>query len=431
MPISQPIIRTRAISASDPWWHRDLLTLLPGRASSSWVRGGEGVVGWGVAARFDASGPNRFAEIDAWWRDFVEAAAVEDELEVPGTGPVGFVSLAFADQPGASTVIVPEVVVGRRGEHRWITTVGEPDLDASIAPITEPGTVRYSDGQLSTTTYRAAVADAIRRMQSPGDHREAAGQDGIADKVLKVVLAHDLIASTEHPLDVRFLLHNLAERYPTCWTFAVDGLFGATPELLLERTGDTVRSRVLAGTAWPHDGSNADQLATELRSSPKNQHEHAYAIESLACCLDAFCTELSVPSEPDILRLRNVVHLASDVHGRLDSRADNSTLRILEALHPTAAVGGTPTPEAVRLIRDLEGMDRGGYSGPVGWVDGAGNGEFGIALRCAQIQQPDTGGGQIRLFAGCGIVAESDPDQEVAEAEAKLLPIREALEGIQ
>lgn len=421
------VARTRRLEPGDPRHDRPLLELLPGGSALSWVRDGAGLVGWGCAARLDVAGPDRFSQADAWWRQLCERTEVLDAVGLPGCGPVAFASLAFADDPGDSVLVVPEVVIGERDGVRWITTIGNgPAEPVDPEPVHPPGTVSYGDGQLSATGYRQAVAEAVRRMQQP---------DGLA----KVVLAHDLLATTSEPLDARFLLHNLAARYPSCWTFAVDGLVGATPELLLERTGYEVRSRVLAGTIWPREGHSTEQLAAELLSSEKNRNEHAYAAESLAVRLRPFCSDLTAPDEPEVLQLRNVLHLATNVEGKL-SDADGrvaTLLRMAAAVHPTAAVGGTPTADAVRLISELEGMDRGRYAGPVGWLDGSGNGELGVALRCAQVENAaapggETGrsGGKVRLFAGCGIVPDSDPDLEVAEAEAKLLPVREALEGL-
>jgi menaquinone-specific isochorismate synthase len=412
--------RTRKIDPDDALHDRPLLDLLPEDRALSWVCRGEGLVGWGEAARLDPAGPERFTEADDWWEYQRERMAVDDEVRLPGTGPVAFASLAFDDRPGRSVLVVPEVVIGQRNGIRWITTIGDTELSAPTStPVRRPGRVRYSDGWLSATGYREAVAEAVRHM------RETAG-------LHKIVLAHDLLASTPEPLDIRFLLHNLAARYRNCQTFAVDGLVGATPELLLERNGNRVRSRVLAGTAWPHEGLDGDQLAAELIASAKNRHEHGYAVDSLAEKLRPFCEQLTVPDTPKVLRLRNVMHLESDVTGSLhESNGDSRLLRMAEAVHPTAAVGGTPTADAVRMIAALEGMDRERYAGPVGWIDASGNGELGIALRCAQVMPEDGNGGQVRLFAGGGIVPESDPDLEVAEAEAKFLAVREALEGVQ
>jgi menaquinone-specific isochorismate synthase len=242
----------------------------------------------------------------------------------------------------------------------------------------------------------------------------------------KAALAHDLLAVAGAPLDPRFLLRGLARRYPSCWSFAVDGLVGATPELLLRRSGSTVSSRVLAGTAWSEEAAPANraELARRLLSSDKDRREHALAVESLAAALEPLCASLDVPQEPGVLALRNVSHLVSDVHGKLDRDDPASLLRLAAAVHPTAAVGGTPRAAAVELIAELEGMDRGRYAGPVGWMDADGDGELGIALRCAQLDGPVA-----RLFAGCGVVADSDPDTEVREAAAKLRPVREALTG--
>jgi menaquinone-specific isochorismate synthase len=396
-----------------------LLDVVP-RAEDAlaWVRAGEGLVGWGEAARFEPSGPGRFDEAARWWREFTAGAEVRDEVGVPGTGPVAFVSMAFADEPGHSVLVVPEIVVGRRDGVTWVTEIGvrggpRPGAGVhSVRPVALPSEIRYSAGQLPVTGYREAVRHAVSRLR--------AGELG------KVVLAHDLIATTpeaDGPVDPRYLLHGLAGRYPSCWTFAVDGLVGATPELLLRRHGSQVASRVLAGTVWPHDGMDADALAADLLGSAKNRAEHTFAARSLADTLRPFCAELTVADEPSVLRLHNVLHLATEVHGRL--AGDPSLLTVAGAAHPTAAVGGTPRDAAVALIRELEGMDRGRYAGPVGWIDSSGDGELGIALRCAQVS-----GNAVRLFTGCGIVADSDPDNEVAEAAAKLIPMRDALEDI-
>ena len=179
---------------------------------------------------------------------------------------------------------------------------------------------------------------------------------------------------------------------------------------------------VLAGTVRRTGLSTADErAATELLGSHKDREEHDYAVASLVDRLSASCLDVAAAA-PSVLELANVLHLSTDVTATV---ADGSTaLDLVAAVHPTAAVGGTPTADAVALIRSLEGMDRGRYAGPVGWLDARGDGEWGIALRCAEVD-----GRTVRLFAGCGIVAESDPDDEVAEAQAKFLPIRDALEG--
>ena len=392
-----------------------LLDLLPDAQNPlCWLRDGEGVVGWGEVARFSGKGPSRFADADAWWRRFTSRIDVRDEVDTPGTGPLAFASFTFADDSPGSVMVVPRVVVGHRDGVSWITefSAGDgPSAVRSVSPVRPTGTVRYADGELSVAGYRSAVAEAARRMQR-----------GELDKA---ALAHDLVAVADEALDGRFLLGGLARRYPTCWCYAVDGLVGATPELLIRRQAGTVSARVLAGTSWLGEGgaADADAVAQRLLASAKDRHEHALAIDSMTASLRPLCASLDVPEVPSVVALRNVSHLSSDVRGTLPADTPPSLLLLAEAVHPTAAVGGTPRSAAVELIAELEGMDRGRYAGPVGWVDASGDGELGIALRCAQLD-----GRYARLFAGCGIVAESDPDTEVREAAAKLLAVREALE---
>ena len=384
--------------------------LLPTAAGAlCWVNGGEGIVGWGELARIEASGPLRFTQLDTWWRSYAARMRVRDDVRLPGTGPVAFTSISFADGPGRSVLVVPRLVIGRRDGVTWVTEQGTTDATVEARPVGHPGQVRYCDGQLPVPAWRAAVAAAVARMRG--------------GELAKVVLAHDLVATADNRVDPRFLLRGLSANYPNCWVFSVDGMVGATPELLVRRLGERVDARVLAGTAWPHDGLAGERLAGELLSSEKNRAEHAYAVQSMVEALRPFCSPLKVPAEPSVLRLHNVLHLATDLHGRLSG--GQSVLRLAWLAHPTAAVGGTPTPDARRLIDELERMDRGRYAGPVGWVDAAGNGELGIALRCAEVNDRS-----VRLFAGCGIVADSDPDNEVREAAAKLVPMRDALDGV-
>ena len=265
----------------------------------------------------------------------------------------------------------------------------------------------FSDGAMSGASWELVVADAVRRIR--------------AGELDKVVLARDLVAELDEPLDVRAPLARLAERYPSCWTFHVDGLFGATPEMLVRRERGLVTSRVLAGTIRrTGDDAHDLALAATLARSSKDLEEHEFAVRSVADALAPYCLSMNVPESPFVLHLPNVMHLATDVTGVLDD--GTTSLGLAAALHPSAAVGGTPTRVAVDLIGELERMDRGRYAGPVGWMDADGDGEWGIALRSAEYD-----GNRVRLFAGCGIVADSDPEAELAEAAAKFVPVRDAL----
>jgi menaquinone-specific isochorismate synthase len=193
--------------------------------------------------------------------------------------------------------------------------------------------------------------------------------------------------------------------------------------MLVRRERGLVTSRVLAGTIRPTGDDDRDlALAASLARSSKDLEEHEYAVRSVADALVPHCTSMNVPEAPFVLHLPNVMHLATDVAGVVHDAATVSSLQLAEALHPSAAVGGTPTAVATALISEIEQMDRGRYAGPVGWMDATGDGEWGIALRSASIDGPT-----VRLFAGCGIVADSDPEAELAESQAKFVPVRDAL----
>ncbi|MFC6288017.1 isochorismate synthase MenF [Nocardioides sp. GCM10027113] len=396
-----------------------LLDLLPDDEPVSWLRRGEGLVGWGVAARIRTSGPGRFADADAWWSQATAHAVVRDEVAEPGTGLVCFGSFAFADEPGDSVLTVPQVVVGRRGRTAWLTTIARgglamPDRRQALSvaePPTPPGEVSFADGSLNGEQWMSVVADAVARI-GRGD-------------LEKVVLARDLVATAAGPVDVRWPLRRLAEDYPMCWTFHVDGMFGATPEMLVRRERGLVTSRVLAGTIRRTGHDERDlALAAALARSSKDLEEHEYAVRSVADALEPHCSSMNVPEAPFVLHLPNVMHLATDVAGVVHDAGEVSSLQLAEALHPSAAVGGTPTPVATALITEIEQLDRGRYAGPVGWMDAAGDGEWGLALRSAHVE-----GSSVRLYAGCGIVGDSDPEAELAESQAKFVPVRDALGG--
>lgn len=407
-----------------------LLSALPAGAArtvvAAWVRQGEGRVGWGRAAEIHTTGPDRFAEAERWWRAVV--AAAED---IDGTaGLVAFGSFAFsAESPAGGTLRVPDVVLRRCSGSAWSTTIvdldsvsGRAGLDAAHAalgaaarrgPVAEPeapGEVAFSDGARSGPAWQSAVAAAVSRIG--------------AGELDKVVLARDLFAETVGPVDVRWLVRRLAAEYENTWVFAVDGLVGATPEMLCRLERGLVTSRVLAGTIRRTGDDQRDlALAASLARSSKDLEEHEYAVRSVADALAPHCTSMNVPEAPFVLHLPNVMHLATDVTGRLTN--GTTSISLAAALHPSAAVCGTPRAPASAMIAELEGMDRRRYAGPVGWVDAGGDGEWGIALRCGEVDA--TVPGRVRLFAGCGIVAGSDPAAELAESAAKLVPMRSAL----
>ncbi|MDN5896034.1 MAG: isochorismate synthase [Nocardioides sp.] len=409
-PTDEPFV-VRSVALDLPV--QNLLDLLPTDDPVTWLRRDEGLIGWGVAAEIRTSGPTRFSDAAKWWTELVSRLEIHDEVGEPGSGPVCFGSFAFADEPGDSVLVLPRVVLGRRGDRTWLTTVDieAPALEPTEAP--KAPVVSFTDGSRNSEEWMSVVADAVRRINA-GD-------------LEKVVLARDLIATSEEPVDIRWPLRRLAASYPMCWTFHVDGMFGATPEMLVRRERGLVTSRVLAGTIRRTGDDERDlALAATLARSSKDLEEHEYAVRSVAEALEPHCSSMNLPDSPFVLHLPNVMHLATDVAGVVHDAqrpADHdSSLRLAAALHPSAAVGGTPRPEAVDLIAKIEGMGRDRYAGPVGWMDADGDGEWGIALRSGVVDAAT-----VRLFAGCGIVGDSDPEAELAEAQAKFVPMRDAL----
>lgn len=391
--------------------HLPLLDLLPDSAPVTWVRGGDGLVGWGNYASTKVSGPNRFNDARKWWHQQLEKLAISDSVHVSGTGPILFTSFSF-DENEESVLVIPEIVVGMRNGSSWITWIGDqaqPKL-AESAQLLEDAEYNWGDGSLSPGEWQIRVAQAIKEIEST--------------ELEKVVLARDLKVNSHRAIDPRKILRNLSAEYPSTWIFAVDGLIGATPELLLRLSRGMVTSRVLAGTISKTGDDERDlALAASLARSSKDLEEHEYAVRSVADALDPFCTSTNVPESPFVLHLANVMHLATDVTGALiESKKSVDAFTILEKLHPSAAVCGTPTEIAAKLIKDIEGMPRGRYAGPVGWLDARGDGELGIALRCGQITE-----NELRIFAGCGIVAGSNPEKELTESNAKFAPMRSAL----
>ena len=415
------VARTEPLPAAEV---ANLLQLLPdidARSLTAWVRRGEGVVGWGRALEFTARGANRFEDASRWWRSWCDKAIVRDAVGLPGTGPLAFGSMTYAGASAAESVlIVPEVLIGRRGDRAWITTVttdGSLPVGASVSapvglsqPPQAPQNVTFADGPKSPTVWANAVAEAVERIGT--------------SRLDKVVLARSLGAVASQRLDPRWILRRLAEQYDNTWVFAVDGLVGATPEMLVRLDRGLVTSRVLAGTIR-RTGDDARDLglAASLARSSKDLEEHEYAVRSVADALEPHCSSTNVPESPFVLHLTNVMHLATDVAGVVGD--DSTSLGLAASLHPSAAVCGTPTDLADTVITELEGLDRRRYAAPVGWMDASGDGEWGIALRCGELDESDPRA--LTLYAGCGIVAGSDPEAEVAESDAKFLPMRDAL----
>lgn len=388
-----------------------------------WTRGDRGAVGVGRVLRLAFSGPDRFADAARAWSTLVAGAVVDDPVRMPGTGLLAFGAFAFDDETveaggPESVLVVPRFLVARHRDTAWITEISDGPLDHEPRPP-QPTDVRSWAGTRLPTGetdegYLAGVREATARIE----RRE----------VEKVVLARRLHGRIAGEDDLRVPLRRLAERYDDCWTYAVDGMVGASPETLVRQTDGAISARVLAGTRGrkPDDAAADARARDDLLRSTKEQHEHAFAVQSVVTALSPHVRELHTSEEPFALALPNVWHLATEL-GAVPA-SGSSSLELAAALHPTAAVAGTPTAAAVAAIAELEPEGRGRYAGPIGWIDADGEGEWVIALRCAQVEQAAPGGGEraMTAYAGGGIVAGSDPAHEFGETVSKFAPIAEA-----
>ena len=381
-----------------------------------------------------------------------------NEVGGPGTGPVAFGALPF-DPEAPGELVVPEIVVGRGADgRRWLTIVDDGSLTVAEAAARVTSAVARSTAPSASTPAPpsapslpsdptlpsnptsgegASGADQgasgtdpvdfeLRSVVAPEVWRDeivAPARDRInAGELTKVVLARELRLRTDQPLPVAPIIEHLAATFPAAILFAVDGFIGASPELLVSRHGDVVRAHPLAGTA-PRAADPADdrRQAAGLLTSSKDRWEHQITIDWLLDGLLPFCSYVDAEPEPSIVSLANVHHLGTLVEGRL-STPPASALELVAALHPTPAVGGDPQDVALDLIAEIERTERGRYAGPVGWVDAAGNGAFAVGIRSAQLSEAEA-----RLFAGVGVVDESDPVAELAETRSKFRAMLGAL----
>ena len=382
--------------------------------TTSWIRGADGLIGFGEWKSTSVKGKNRFTDARKWWHEQLATLKIQNSVHGSGTGPILFSSFSF-DSAEESKLVIPEIVIGKRGDKSWITWIGEKN-SPTISQFMDSkpiGEVSFESGALTDSEWKNRVAKAVAKIKN-GD-------------LEKVVLARDIVARNTEVISKRNLITSLNANYPSTWVFMVANLIGATPELLVRLNKSLVTSRILAGTIRKSGDEAKDLgLAASLAKSSKDLEEHEYAVRSVADALAPFCSSTNVPESPFVLHLANVMHLATDVTGVVNDSANPVDIfALISSLHPSAAVCGTPTEAASAVINELEEMNRGRYAGPVGWVDARGDGEIGIALRTGELSEDQK---SMRIFSGCGIAAGSNPEDELSESQAKLSPMRTALE---
>ena len=381
------------------------LNTIAGSDGMLFVRNGIGFGTRGIAARV--------ASHEA--KKFLANIQIDDSVKSPGSGPVFIGAIPF-DSHEPHDFVLPKMLVCKSDDGRcWITIIDEKqpddkDISAAIHAIFSPKHAPSAASASYTVTPGVDVDTYL--------HAVTVARDAVrSGAITKAVIARDVFVSSSQPIDIESVLLRLRNSFGSSYQFSADGFIGASPELLVSILNGEVSSHPLAGTAPRTGDPTTDaQLATSLLSSTKNQIEHRIVIDAVHDTLLPWCSYLDWEPEASIVAVANVQHLGTHMLGRL-SEPFLHVLDAVYALSPTPALGGYPRDKALKLIADVEGMSRGRYGGAIGWFDNHGNGVWAVAIRCAEYSNDKM---TARLFAGGGIVADSDPLSELAETQAKL-----------
>jgi menaquinone-specific isochorismate synthase len=371
------------------------------------VRDGIGVAGRGTAARVTADEAAAFL---AGIHHVVEGADAADAG--PGAGPLAIGWVPY-EPGGVGELVVPQIVVRVGPDGRsWITTIDDADVADLVAPdAPAPSAGSYRIEPVTPVEHYLGAVERVRQAVLEG-------------WLTKAVIAREIAVTADRPIDVHGVLRRLEASFGSSFRYSVDGFVGASPELLVEVEGRTVRSYPLAGTAPRTGDVDRDRrIAERLLASTKDQVEHRVVIDVIHDTLLPWCSYLDWEPEPSIITVANVQHLGTQMEGQL-STPPPTVVELVRALTPTPALGGHPRQEALAMISEVEGVDRDRYGGAVGWTDATGNGTWAVAIRCAELSADRT---RARLWAGGGIVADSDPLSELAETQAKFQAMLSAL----
>ncbi|MHB8696043.1 MAG: isochorismate synthase [Solirubrobacteraceae bacterium] len=405
-------------------------------------RDGFALGGLGSVYAHEARGRSRFGELARRWRRLAADAIAEHQELPPAAGMTLLGGFAFAPEGGGSSswegfapasMHLPEISLARRGEETWLTI----NLAVDPRDSRESVLARGSERAQSLRERRLPLLDPAPagryRVESvmPPSHFEEAVARGVeriaAGELEKLVLAREVEVQAPVAHDPAAILGVLREAFPSCFVFAVgrgeSTFLGASPELLIRRDGQRASTVALAGsTRRSADPAVDDHLGEQLLRSEKDREENAIVARRIEKALAPHSVWVTAPREPGLVKVANIQHLGAPIRAQL--RSHISAIELAGLLHPTPAVGGEPTAEAMRLIPALEGLDRGWYAGTVGWTDSSGDGEFCVALRCALLR-----GRSAHCYAGGGIVRDSNPASELAETEIKLQALLPLLAG--
>ena len=424
-PVDPPRFSVRSVQLDSPV---TIAERIPEDPSALWLHGSGGLIGIGEAARLEATGADRFDALARAFRAVSDNAEVEDLANLRGSGLVAFASFSYS--PGSSRpsrLVIPRYLLGSVDGCAFLTIVStENEAAVGTSPTSAEQVLALFQAGKSPTVAPRAMRPVHSGEAYRGLVKEAVQEidDGVAEKIVLSERFEIDLGALEATSLVPALASQLSRRYPTAWTFALDDIVGASPEMLVRTEGSTVFSRVLAGSR-PVSGD--EELSAEERETflhdPKERSEHDFAARSVREPLERLGVRLAPSEGPFVLHVPGIEHLATDIRGVAPEGL--GILEIAGALHPSAAVSGTPLSVANEVIARLERVDRAGYASPVGWIGADGDGELAIALRMAHV-----GATTLTVQAGGGLVSDSDPLTEHAEALAKTRPIVRALEAL-
>jgi menaquinone-specific isochorismate synthase len=359
----------------------------------------------------------------------LSAIESEDPVGRPGSGPVALASLPFDREAPAELVVpaelwVEEVATGASWVTRIVDDAGRVvDRTGLLAETPRAERSGSTGPQVDPRSPDAFEVRSALPHEEWCARAERVLEEIRAGRVEKVVLARRVDVRANRPFVVEHALRRLAALYPACALFSIAGLLGASPELLVRRLGRAVVAQPLAGTVARSGDAAADDAAeAQLQRAPKERNEHGFVVRAVVEGLQRAGVDVEVPRAPEILRLRNVSHLATTVRGCAAGSPPASAFELVRAIHPTPAVAGVPTDVALATLATHEELDRGCWAGPVGWMDARGDGEWWLGIRSALVE-----GAEAHLIAGVGLVAGSDPEAELAETQLKLQALLSAL----
>ncbi|SHG48418.1 isochorismate synthase [Ornithinibacillus halophilus] len=394
----------------------------------------------GVGSAFEIkTNKNTYQETDKQWNSILRDAIIHNPFKNEGTGLVAIGGMSFDSKKEKTALwnnfddsqfVIPEFVYVQNNVEAYLTINVRVNGTEDVTNLSRE--IQLQEDQLLTETVTAFKTNAIvsKTEVEPQQWKKTvqlATEEMKKSDVAKIVLARELRVKLSKEAHIESIIQDLVNQQPNSYVFAFeygeDCFIGATPERLVKKEKSQLLSTCLAGTApRGKDVVEDEKIRKGLLNDKKNREEHDFVVQMIRKAITPFARDIAIPDAPVVLQLKNMHHLYTPVTGII--KENSSLFDIVEKLHPTPALGGTPKEEALSFIREHELLDRGWYGAPIGWLDSNENGEFAVAIRSGLIQKDEAS-----LFAGCGVVADSNPEAEYEETNIKFTPMLSVLGG--